>query len=200
MERKAIADTRGAKSIRQALISLLQERPYQDITVGDIIERSTYSRSCFYHHYCDKLDVAEQAVQEEVLSYVRTLVEQMKRYADISDEVEYNYAISRNTFQYIEKKRVFYHLLFQQKFPEMDLEYFSELAIENFRETAPFRVNPAYSPEELDFFIYCYTHMVLRYIRFWEAHSFSETPEQMAAHTVALCRMSKPGAVFTQTE
>lgn len=196
MKRKNISNTRGAITIRQAMLELLWENPYENITVGDIIARSTYSKSCFYRHYYDKLDVAEQIVQEESLWYVKTLISQMQRYAKITDEMRYNYAVSLGTFRYIETKRKFYHLLFRNKFPHMGIDYFCDLAVENFDQTVPFQIAPNYSKEELEFFEYCYAHMVLRYIHFWESRDFQETPEQMAEQVVALCRMAKPQGVY----
>lgn len=196
MKQKNISNARGAVTIRQAMTELLWENPYEDITVGDIIARSTYSKSCFYRHYYDKLDVVEQIVQEEAARYVGTLIAQMQHCAKVSDEMRYNYAVSLGTFRYIETKQKFYHLLFRNKFPSMGVDYFCDLAVKNFDQTVPFQVAPNYSEEELEFFKYCYTHMFLRYIHFWESRDFRETPEQMAQQVVALCRMSKPQGVY----
>jgi len=196
MKQKTISNTRGAAAIRQSMIELLSEIPYEDITVGDIITRSTYSKSCFYRNYYDKLDVAEQIVKEEAGLYVGMLIAQMKLSANITDEVQYNYVVSLGTFRYIEMKQKLYHLLFRNKFPGMGVDYFCNLAVENFDRTVPFQIDPNYSRDKLDFFEYCYAHMVLRYIHFWESKDFRDTPEQMAERVVSLCRMAKPQGVY----
>ncbi len=196
MELKAVANTRGAKAIREAMQALLWERSYEDITVSDIIVRSTYSKSCFYQNYCDKLDVVEQIMQEEAFLYVQELISGMNHYMGITDEIKYNYHISLKTFQYIKNKQKFYSMLFDEKIPTMGLDYFCDLAIKNFKQMEKFQINSDCPKEELDFFEYCNTNLVLRYIQFWKLHDFQETPEQMANHVAALCRLSKPGGVY----
>ncbi len=49
---RRIERTRGL--LRDSLISLLTERPYEDITVQDIVDRANVGRSTFYAHYADK--------------------------------------------------------------------------------------------------------------------------------------------------
>ena len=45
---------RTRKSLRNALILLMTEKPYESITVEDIINRADVGRSTFYTHYRDK--------------------------------------------------------------------------------------------------------------------------------------------------
>jgi len=60
---------RTQASLQQALLELAQERPFAEITVGDIAERAGVNRSSFYQHYADKetlLADALDAIVEEV--------------------------------------------------------------------------------------------------------------------------------------
>ena len=45
------------QGLRQALLTLLKEKRYEDISVQDIIERADVARSTFYAHYLDKDDL-----------------------------------------------------------------------------------------------------------------------------------------------
>jgi len=40
-----------------ALIALIQEKPFDDVTVQDVLDRAQVSRSTFYEHYRDKDDL-----------------------------------------------------------------------------------------------------------------------------------------------
>ena len=54
------ADRRSARTRRllgTALLELLHERGYDDITVQDILDRANIGRSTFYAHYYDKDDL-----------------------------------------------------------------------------------------------------------------------------------------------
>lgn len=55
---------RTDKAIKQALISLLKSKPFEKITVQDILDETPVTRSTFYKHYQDKYEIAEK-MQEE---------------------------------------------------------------------------------------------------------------------------------------
>ena len=48
---------RTQHSLHEALMSLMQEKRYDDITVQDIIDRANVGRSTFYANYQDKEDL-----------------------------------------------------------------------------------------------------------------------------------------------
>ena len=58
---------RTDKAIRQALITLLKNKPFEKITVQDILDETPVTRSTFYKHYHDKYEIVEQ-MQEEFLA------------------------------------------------------------------------------------------------------------------------------------
>ncbi|HWL12400.1 MAG TPA: TetR/AcrR family transcriptional regulator, partial [Ureibacillus sp.] len=50
--------------IKQALISLLEEKNFNTVTVRDITARAKINRGTFYLHYLDKYDLLEKCEQE----------------------------------------------------------------------------------------------------------------------------------------
>ena len=58
--------TRTDKAIQSALIMLLKEKPFERITVQDILDETPVTRATFYHHYRDKYEIAER-MQEEFM-------------------------------------------------------------------------------------------------------------------------------------
>ena len=50
------------RAIREAFTQLLAEKPFENITVQDIIDRALVNRKTFYNHYHDKYDLAEQVM------------------------------------------------------------------------------------------------------------------------------------------
>ncbi|GLV54833.1 hypothetical protein KDH_17290 [Dictyobacter sp. S3.2.2.5] len=50
--------------LREALIALIEERSFDNLTVGELTERAMVSRAAFYRHYQDKYDLVEQIFDE----------------------------------------------------------------------------------------------------------------------------------------
>jgi AcrR family transcriptional regulator len=57
---------RTRQLIRSALLNLLFERGYDEITVQDILDRANIGRSTFYTHYFDKEDVLASIADEQL--------------------------------------------------------------------------------------------------------------------------------------
>ena len=56
-EKKDRRTRKTRQILRDALLALLREKRYEDISVQDIIERADVARSTFYVHYVDKDDL-----------------------------------------------------------------------------------------------------------------------------------------------
>jgi len=52
--------------IQSALVQLMMEKRYDEITVQDIIERANVGRSTFYSHYLDKDDLLQHEIEQVV--------------------------------------------------------------------------------------------------------------------------------------
>jgi len=57
---------RTRRLLGEALIGLLLEKRYEDITVQDILERANIGRSTFYEHYWDKEDLLTSEIERVI--------------------------------------------------------------------------------------------------------------------------------------
>jgi AcrR family transcriptional regulator len=64
-------------------VELIQEKPFETVTVQDVLDRAGVSRSTFYTHYRDKEDLFMSDV-EEFLELTATM---LSRHGDASDRV-----------------------------------------------------------------------------------------------------------------
>lgn len=61
------------RAIKEAFTSLLEERPLNDITVKDIVERCGINRNSFYYHFQDLPQLLETVIIEsadEIISHI----------------------------------------------------------------------------------------------------------------------------------
>lgn len=59
------------KAIKDAFITLLEERPLHEITVKSIVEQCGINRNSFYYHFQDLPALIEEIVKEEAESIIR---------------------------------------------------------------------------------------------------------------------------------
>jgi AcrR family transcriptional regulator len=55
---------RTCERLGSALVALIQERPMDDVTVQDVLDRASVGRSTFYLHYSDKDDLLLSQLEE----------------------------------------------------------------------------------------------------------------------------------------
>ena len=66
-----------------ALIELIQEKPFDSVTVQDVLDRASVARSTFYQHYSDKDDLFLSDVDE----FLEAIATMLSRCEDRSDRV-----------------------------------------------------------------------------------------------------------------
>ncbi|HEU5130443.1 MAG TPA: TetR/AcrR family transcriptional regulator [Pyrinomonadaceae bacterium] len=74
---------RTRDALGDALIALMQEKPFETITVQDVLDRAHVSRSTFYSHYSDKDDLLMSDAEE----FFESLSMALSAHDDKSDRV-----------------------------------------------------------------------------------------------------------------
>lgn len=63
-EREDLRQRRTKKFLVHALLALMEERPFQELSVVDICERAMVHRTTFYAHFEDKYALLRYAIGE----------------------------------------------------------------------------------------------------------------------------------------
>ena len=74
---------RTRDALGDALIALMQEKPFDTITVQEVLDRAHVSRSTFYAHYSDKDDLLMSDAEE----FFESLSMALSAHGDKSDRV-----------------------------------------------------------------------------------------------------------------
>ena len=59
------------KAIKETFLALLEERPLNDITIKDIVEKCGINRNSFYYHYQDLPTLIEEIIKEEAEAIIQ---------------------------------------------------------------------------------------------------------------------------------
>ena len=102
MEDRRIIKTK--KTIKSTLIGILQEMPFEKITVTEICSRGIISRITFYTHYEDKYVLAEELFSDYIAEEDNTPdVETDKQYIPVT---YYTAGRTGNNIQYLTKEEI----------------------------------------------------------------------------------------------
>jgi AcrR family transcriptional regulator len=97
---------RTHKLLWEALMALLSERPFDEITVRQICERAMVHRSTFYMHYADKYVLLEQGIRQMYDAFLAE-VHELPRAFSIDDPPPYFVRL----FEHVAEHRQFYQAM-----------------------------------------------------------------------------------------
>jgi AcrR family transcriptional regulator len=155
-----------------ALVELLLEKPFDDVTVQEVLTRAKVSRSTFYAHYRDKNDLFLSDV-DDFFASMSTL---LTRHGDHSDRV----APVAEFFTHIAESRDFYNALVESG----RIQDVKELGEGHFARNIEARLARRASFSALDAtrrtaFSSALAGSLFALLSWWINHSMALTPRQM---------------------
>lgn len=191
---------RACRAFISSFVALLAQKPFSEITIQDIITRSTYSRSSFYTYFKDKYELMQTLVDETAQHYIAVMTKELLHTENTESEDDRLYQIALATFRYVYSEREVFQLIFTAQLEPYDLEYFCRQALAYFKEADLFDAAPGRLPVDLDFYYYSTTWQFIHYISFWQQSGFRQTPEYLAGQVVKIAGLTKPGDVLAAKE
>ncbi|MEL1134174.1 TetR/AcrR family transcriptional regulator [Desulfitobacterium sp. THU1] len=91
---------RTKAAIRSAMISLIEEKGFEALSVKDITDKANINRSTFYLHYVDKFDLFDQTLEGITQDLHRILTEIITLTPDDLQDIKMPYAVVVKVFEY----------------------------------------------------------------------------------------------------
>lgn len=162
---------RTRRLLRDALLALMRERHYDDITVQDILDRADVGRSTFYAHFYDKEDLLLTGLQE-----IRDLFD---RRGDVERNGEGS--LSLDLFRHVRQYEGTYRALAGNRAGEQVLQHVHRSIAEHLQERLE-RFVPAeqeLSPPR-DVLVAYLENTLVALLRWWLERGAAYSPEQMS--------------------
>ena len=163
---------RTRDALGDALLALIQEKPFDAITVQEVLDRADIGRSTFYAHYRDKDDLFLSDLEDffEPMSTV------LLRHPDGSNRV----APVRELFAHVAEMRHLHAAIVasgkMRDFQEMGQEYFVRAIEQRLGELPSARTK---SPEERTAMAHAFAGAMLSLLSWWLHHGANPSPEEM---------------------
>lgn len=116
---------RSRRLIREAFLELLRRKPYEKITVTDIVAAADINRSTFYAHYPDVRGLVEEIVGE-VLDHSISLANNLDMRGFLEDPMPFLQELT----SYSTRNRELYELLIRSDFAHRQMEQLKHTLIE----------------------------------------------------------------------
>jgi AcrR family transcriptional regulator len=155
-----------------ALVELLVEKPFDDITVQNVLDRAGVSRSTFYTHYRDKNDLFLSDTDE----FFEGMATALSRFGDKSERV----APVRELFGHIAEVRPFYNALVESG----RMHDVRELGQEHFARGIEQRLNKiprahTIPPDRRGAIAHGWAGSLFSLLAWWVQHGMTLSPEEM---------------------
>ncbi|WP_042461693.1 TetR/AcrR family transcriptional regulator [Neobacillus dielmonensis] len=116
---------KSQEAIKHAVIELMSEKKFDDITVQDIADRANVSRGTIYLHYLDKFDLLDKMIGEHI--------NEMKILCASTADMEFAEA-NLPWFEYLEQNYLFFSTMLASKGAHSFRRQFHEFLIEEFKD------------------------------------------------------------------
>jgi AcrR family transcriptional regulator len=163
---------RTCERLGSALVALIQEKPINDVTVQDVLDRASVGRSTFYLHYRDKDDL--------LLSQLEMFLEMMSTALSVRKEKSNRVAPVTEMFAHIGNENKIYRMLAESghlhEFFDLAEGYFSRGIQQRLLESGRVKNVPQ---RELAARAAALAGSLLSLLRWWLDRGEKETPAAM---------------------
>jgi AcrR family transcriptional regulator len=155
-----------------ALVDLLLQKPFDDITVQDVLDGAGVSRSTFYTHYRDKNDLFLSDAEE----FFEGMATALSRFGDKSERV----APVRELFAHVGEARPFYNALVESgrmhDVIQLGQEHFARGIEQRLNEMPRARPIP---PDRRDAIAHGLAGSLFSLLTWWVQRGMASSPEEM---------------------
>ena len=179
---------RTLQSLRAALLELIKEKDYDDISIEEITQRADVGRTTFYLHYKDKEDLLMEEFSAIMYERAHALSEiPFSVWLPVSDEdLEKNKTLQPLllVFEHIRENSELYYLLLKSTNSSKIFERIRNISadaivkfVEAKQETDPI---PPLSEVPIDFFAAFFSGSLLSVANWWLKEDMRHTPEEVS--------------------
>ena len=115
---------KSQEAIKRALIELMSEKNFDQITIQDISDRADVSRKTIYLHYVDKFDLLDKLIEDSI--------DKLRKICETSCEMDWKPAILIS-FEYLESNYSFFSTMLSSKGASYFSSRFLKFHIEGFK-------------------------------------------------------------------
>ncbi|MEQ2528424.1 TetR/AcrR family transcriptional regulator [Bacillaceae bacterium CLA-AA-H227] len=166
-------DRRIAKSqeaIKQALIELMSEKGFDNITIQDIADRANVNRGTIYLHYLDKFDLLDKIMEEHINN--------MHNFCESATEMDFIES-TVHCMEYLESNYLFFSTMLVSEGAPYFRNRFLKFNIEEFRKDVDITTGKNFGQNE-DVVVQFVANAYVGVVEWWLKNEMPHPPHVMA--------------------
>lgn len=178
---------RSKSDIKETFLRLLSQKPFQQISISEIVREANYNRGTFYANFATKEDLLREIIQEVLVEFVQQIKNPYRYITKVN--LKEMHAEDITLFTYLKEQAALYKLLLSDHI-QVDFRYQMARVIEDL-----FVAEYDYELEEGSVidpkWLYIYrAHGVAGLLIRWIEEDFPTTPQYMNTQIVELMLIS----------
>lgn len=176
---------RTKKLFHEALLSLLQEKEFEVISISEIVKKADVNRGTFYHHYKDKVELLEEMVEVTLSKMVKAYRKPHKSYQQMNITEISTIPLFEHFIQY----KTFYKTMLTNQIPINIAEQMINTMEQHYFDDIEFKLS---NQNEVDFNLFCSyrVHGLIGFILNWIKRDFHYPAEFMAEQLVKIVTLN----------
>lgn len=170
------------KSLYEALLTLMEEKTFEEIKVSDICSKALINRSTFYAHFDDKYTLLADLIQDLKIS----LQEELLKNKNITNSKEYYLAVVELLLDHMEEKRKIYTSIMIHNKNSIAMDMIYDTLNEDITKRIEEEGNKIYNNIPSDFIAKFYLGAILNVGMEWIRNTDKYTREDMIEYLTCL--------------
>jgi AcrR family transcriptional regulator len=172
---------RSRRLLKEGLLTLMQQKPFQEISARDITDAADLNRGTFYLHYPDTQALLE-SIENDIASEIQELIDQHKDELRAGPSLQ---PVLLPLLDYIEEKWDIIGLLLRNTNTGSFLSKMNGLIYQNGMDYTK-DVFPDRDPERQKYFLSFISFGLIGMVQIWAGEGMSFSKEKLIAYTDAM--------------
>ncbi|WNS78584.1 TetR/AcrR family transcriptional regulator [Domibacillus sp. DTU_2020_1001157_1_SI_ALB_TIR_016] len=162
--------TKSQEAIKKALIELMSEKGFDDITIQDIADRANVNRGTIYLHYLDKFDLLDKIIEEHINN--------MSDFCESATEMDWIES-TVHCMEYLESNFLFFSTMLKSEGASYFRNQFLKFNIEEFKKDVDITKGKNYGQSE-DVIVQFVANAYVGIVEWWLKNGMPYPPRVMA--------------------